>query len=79
MMKNIFLLMVITVLASGCNSSSDSKKQQKTKISNPLEGQLKTLEKAKAAQKKLHDATEKQRQAIKKVTEDKKSDATDGD
>jgi uncharacterized lipoprotein len=77
MNKLIIILMSISLL-SACNVSSDSEKAKNEKKTKLLEGQLKTIEKAKDAQKKVKQAAEKQRKAIEQATENKKQKKDQG-
>ena len=68
-MKKLLKLFPLTLLALSLMSCSggdnqQQKSAQKKQVKNPLENQMKALEKAKAVDKKIQDAAKKQQQAI---------------
>lgn len=71
-MKNALFLVLVTLLVTSCNSSSESGKAKKEKETHLLEGHLKALEKAKDAEKKVKEAAAKQRKAIEEATQNQK-------
>jgi len=60
----LFLLCGL-LMTQGCDSESPPK----SKIENPLAGQVKTLEKTKDVERQLNEAAEKQRKAIDSMSQ----------
>ncbi len=66
MKLSTFLILICgLILIQGC----DNKSPPKSKIENPLAGQVKALEKAKDLERQLNEAAEKQRKAIDSMSQ----------
>lgn len=69
LVKQFFLTLLVLSLSS-CSGGDDQNKEptHKRQVKNPLEYQVKALEKAKAVDKKIQDAAKKQQQAIDEIS-----------
>lgn len=70
MLLKLFPLTLLALSLTGCGGgeSQQQKSAQKKQVRNPLENQMKALEKAKAVDKKIQDAAKKQQQAIDDIS-----------